>query len=328
MNPKALLVLQRRRDRLLAAGKGLLLLAVAALLAGMTFYTYELDSPTMRTVLLPSSLNRALLLSRLDPLPIERIWGGPATRYGATACATAFVVMSFVALVEARLGGRKISLIGLILPIPAVILFVLLPPAAGLDQRVTYLRPAQTAALVELVGRRQPEVLEAVRFGRAPDLPGRAEIITRLATDRDGAIFIPSAEHVQPIMSGEEVEALRFVLAQQAAIAGDRTALRALLPVRLPSREADSAGRNDIGQRLAAIGRAAGMPAVAPRERPGVASEQAAWKRGLLLLLLLRHLFQLLLAAGLVSLAAGVVIRRRLVRMDRGSARIAGVTAT
>jgi hypothetical protein len=316
MNPAALSLLHRRKDRLLGWGRRLLLAAFLILSAGMLLYTREIDVPAMGSVLVPDELLRARLLSGVTDLGFRRIWGGPMTRGGFGVTAMGFLVLGLIALAEARLAGRKLSKTGLLLVLASLPMFGMAVTEGQEIGGTAFLRPADAGTMRQLVEQRQPALAATLRRGGVADLP-ESGAVNRFGVGSDLHLFIPDAANVLPLQDRREAEAFRFVLAQQAVIAKDRTALRALLayPIHLP--DVDPRARRDVAQRLAAIETFAGKPAVDGRDRAWVDKGAAEWRLSLGFSRILRRLFQLLLVAGLLSLVTGLIIRRRLRRIGR-----------
>jgi hypothetical protein len=315
MRPEALALLRRRKERLIGWARHLLLAAFLVLLGSMLLYTREIDSPAMANVLVPHDLLRMRFLSGVTDLGIRRLWGGPATIEGLGVCGDGLLALGLISLVEARLGGRKVSKVGLALVIAALPLFGAVVAAKRDVGGAYFVRPADAATMRHLVELRQPAVLATLNRGGVADLP---ETGARAVVGVRGGMrpSLADTAAILPVKDQAAGESLRFVRAQEALIAGDRPALHALLARPIHLADPDPDARSDIAQRLVAIEAFAGTPALAARDRGWVEAGASQWRLSLRLSHLLRRLFQLLLAAGLATLVTGLIIRRRLKRID------------
>jgi hypothetical protein len=315
-----LAVLRARRDAFIGAAKALLLICVIAWLCGICFYDTAADPALDRPkILLPTRLTHALLLADIAPLEIRRIWGGPATLFGLQGFATCLLGLGLFALAWARLSHRPFSRKGAALALASLPLWMLSFQESGRIAYPTLVRAEQFGWLTRLVETRQPGAVARLRAGGRLGLPddegGKLRLRTR--TDPGGTLSLTSASDEPPIRDRIDAEALRFALAQEAMFVGDRATLRRLLPIRLAMPPADQPARNDIAQRLAALGRAAGAPPVPPDQAAWVAAGEASWDRALALIRANRTLIQLTLVLGLVALLIGLVLGRHVRTIER-----------
>ena len=315
-----------RRDSLLIAAKWLLLICAGFWLTSIAFYDAAADPGIeMKKILLPARLSFALLQAGVDPLPIRRIWGGPATLFGLRCFEASLFFTALVALGYIWFRRRRVSRVGAGLLLLSMPLFYLGGMAARPLAFSVYIKADQLEPLARSIERTQPGAIATLREGGRLPLPEDAGGVRQLrAIQAQGRIIVQSRDPSPPLRDRKDAEAMRFALAQQAWLAGDRVQLRRMLPLRLTLAPTDLPSRNDIARRLAAIEHLAGTPAVAGEDRSWVAAGDAAWARAVRLIHLNRYGINILLWPGLVLLVVGLILGRRVKKIERHLATGAG----
>jgi hypothetical protein len=316
-----LATLARRRDRFFAAAKYSLLLCAIAWLASMAFYDTAADPAIdYPKILLPAQLDYAMMLGGIKDIGIRRIGSGPATLFGVQSFASALLVLGLIALFRARVGRRPWSRTGLVLVLLSVPLWIFAFGGGSPIFTPRFVRPDGFERLVRFVEARQPGSVATLRAGGRLDLPERAAGGKTLYFADASSPPVPARPGSPPLADQGDAEAFRFALAQQAMFAGDKAGLRRLLPIRMETQAADAPARDDVAQRLGRIGRAAGMAPVPPGDAAWVAEGERRWRLAMRLIRANRFLIQASLAAGLIALVFGLVLKRRLRRIERSAA--------
>ena len=315
--------LKARRDRFLAIGKWVLLLCAVLWLASIAFYDTAADPGVDRPkILLPSRLTYTLLVANIEHLDLRRIWGGPATGFGLASFACSLLVLGLAALARARLNRRPLSRTGAALALSSVPLFILTWQATALNVYPLFVDQASFRELTRAIEARQPRMVATLRAGIMPDLPADIGGGRRLRVLRGEGTRVGALDGDLSIRDRVDAETLRFALAQQAWIEGDRAALRRLLPIALAMPPTDRTARNDFAQRLAAMGRAAGVAPVPAVQAQWVAEGEAAWTLTLRFIRINRILIRITMLAGMLSLLIGLVLRRRVGQIERHRAEV------
>jgi len=316
-------MLKARRDRFLAIGKWLLLLCAILWLGSIAFYDTAADPGVDRPkILLPTRLAYSLLIANVEHLDVRRIWGGPATAFGLGSFACSLLVLGLAALARARLNHRPFSRTGAALTLCAVPLFILTWVETSLAVHPLFVDQPAFQHLTASIETRQPGMVATLRAGRMPELPADSGGGRRLRVVQGEGTTVSGPDNDRPIRDLVDAETLRFALAQQAWFAGDRETLRRLLPISLAMPPADRPARNDFAQRLAAMGRAAGMAPVPPTQAQWVADGDATWAAALRFIRINRVLIRITLLAGILSLLVGLVLRRRVGQIERHRAEV------
>jgi hypothetical protein len=318
--------LRGRRDMFLATAKGLLMLCTLLWLASMCFYDTAADPGADRPkILLPTRLGYALIVGHIEHLDIRRIWGGPATLFGLTSFAASLTLIAAIAMVRAWMNRRALSRLGPALGIIAIPLWALSLQAGALVAFPTFVRPEAFQRLADLVDRQQPGTLARLHAGQRLALPANVGAMRSFrVSEAEGRLLVNGRDDARPLRDQADAEAMRFALAQQAMFANDRATLRRLLPIHLAMPATDLPARNDIAQRLAAMGRAAGAAPVPPADAAWVEQGEARWLLGLRLIRINRFAIQTSLALGLAALFLGLLLRRRMARIEGHSLGLAG----
>jgi hypothetical protein len=311
--------LRARRDRFLKIGKWVLLLCAVLWLASIAFYDTDADpGATGPRILLPSRLAYSLLLGGIEPLDIQRVWGGPATLFGLGSFATSLLVLGLAALARARLNDRPWSRTGAVLVLCSMPLWALTYAASGRAIYPVLVRPEAFQRLTALIEARQPGTVSTLRAGTRLALPANVGGGRRIRVLQSGeGIMVKGPDDALPIQDQLDAETLRFALAEQAYFAGDRPAVRRLLPIALAMPPADQPARNEFAQRLAAIGRFAGVPPVPDNQARWVEEGDATWAFAMRFILVNRVLIRITMLAGMLSLLIGLVLRRRVGQIER-----------
>lgn len=310
--------LARRRDLFLLAAKALLAVSAASWLAAILFYDVSADgSGGAATLLLPTRMGYALMLAGGEAIPIQRIWGGPATLFGLQCLAGTLGTMGLVLLVRMRLLGGSLSRTGLALACAGLLAGSVATGAIRAAFPLT-VSARSLKQLVSFVAQRQPALLDALRKGeRAPlGMGGHSEVQFTVVSG-EGSTRALLDDGDQPLRDGFDTEALRFALAQHAANEGDLPALRRLLPIALPMPPADQPARNDFARRLFLLGEIAGTPPVPQADGDWVRTGNVAWHRALAWVHIARLIMQVTLLTGLIGLVVGLVLRGRHRRLEQ-----------
>lgn len=305
MTPTALERLALRRDRLILSAK--ILLPAIVWLVAMAFYDRAADGYPVKSILLTTRTSFLLWNAHIPATGERRIWGGPATLFGAQSLLGTFAAVSGIAFVRAWLNRARVSRIGIAFAAGSIVLGLRVAVAGSIDIYSLAVTPANFATLATAVDAHSPGLIDALKRGERPKLPAAGGSIREVAIE-PGLIARP-ADKGPLVRDRDDVEGLRYALAQQAWLAGDVATVKRLLPISLAIPPTDRPARNDFARRLVEMGAMAGVAPVPVDEQSVVANRATQWKEGLAMIRYMRMVLHLLLWSGLLCLVLGLLVR-------------------
>jgi hypothetical protein len=302
--------LERRRDLFLTSGRILLLTGAVLWLLAILFYD-PIHEPSVPAILLPTRAMKWFILGDFWPYSLRPIWGGPMHLLGLKIATWTISLIGLVVIAWVRIARGRWSRPGMAIWGVAFVLAGFIGPASRFAVYPQVITTVDFSRLAVTIDKRQRGMIARLEAGERPALPSTGgERLPLPITAEDGK---PHGQFTDErvLVDRVDAETLRFGLAQRAWLSGDTAKLRRLLPIDLPLPPPDVSARNDLGHRLAAMGRAAGM-ASAPAGYPFPIDDwDRRWKFWSRLAYWLTQLMHLTLPAGVLVTGTGLLLRRR-----------------